>query len=160
MNFWKKVGLFIFSYIFCLYAVAQYPYVFRHIDANTGVSDNVIKGIGSLPDGRISIRTQTMLNLYNGATFDYFRQNSTYSYDWHHIGYEREYIDAQNRIWLKKKQQLQVFDLETNRFIENVEKIIKSYAVENKLTDFFIDKSKNLWFLSEIYIGIVLTFRC
>lgn len=129
MRFWREALLFVVSYIFCSYAVARYPYVFRYIDANSGISDNVIKRIGRRSYGRISIRTQTMLNLYNGATFDYFRQKSTYSYEWHYIGYEREYIDAQYRIWLKKKQLLQLFDLETNRFVENVEKVITSYGV-------------------------------
>ncbi|GGH08608.1 helix-turn-helix domain-containing protein [Sphingobacterium alkalisoli] len=149
MKFWRQVLLFVAYYVLCSYAIAQNQFVFRHIDAITGVSDNVIKGINSLPDGRISIRTQSMLNLYNGATFDYFRETGRSNYTWQHTGYEHEYVDGLNRLWLKRKQKLQLFDLRTNQFVENIEKVITSYGVKNKLADFFIDKSKNLWFLSE-----------
>src|SRR5690606_29433673 len=128
---------------------AQEHYIFRHIDANIGLSDNMVKGISSLPDGRISIRTQTMLNLYNGATFDYFRKGVSSVYQWNFNGYEREYIDAQERLWIKQQQQLQVLDLKTNRFVEDIGHVITSYDVQKKLADFFVDKSKNLWFLSD-----------
>ena len=90
---------------------AQEHYIFRHIDANIGLSDNMVKGINNLPDGRISIRTQTMLNLYNGATFDYFRKGISPVYQWNFNGYEREYIDGQERLWIKQQQQLQLLDL-------------------------------------------------
>ena len=60
--------------MYALIAIAQEHYIFRHIDGHTGLSDNMVRGVNSLPDGRINVRTQTMLNLYNGATFDYFRK--------------------------------------------------------------------------------------
>ncbi|WP_257666308.1 hybrid sensor histidine kinase/response regulator transcription factor [Parapedobacter tibetensis] len=141
--------------LFCLFScfscrlLAQHPYVFRHIDANTGLSDNLIKGIGSTPDGRISIRTQSLLNLYNGGTFDNFRQGSGTRYAWECTGDEQEYIDLQNRIWLKQESRLQVFDLKTNQFIADVGGLLASFGVQKKLEDFFIDDAKNLWFLTE-----------
>jgi len=45
-------------------------YVFRHYDIVDGLSDNQIRDITLAPDGRIVIRTMTMLNIFNGATFD------------------------------------------------------------------------------------------
>src|SRR5690606_9019017 len=109
----------------------------------------MVKGISSLPDGRISIRAQTMLNLYNGATFDYFRKGISSVYQWHFNGYEREYIDVQERLWIKQHQQLQLLDLKTNRFVEEISQVMTSYGFKKKLVDFFIDKSKNLWFLAD-----------
>jgi len=145
----KKILFVVMMTIGAVISTAQEHYIFRHIDANIGLSDNMVKGINNLPDGRISIRTQTMLNLYNGATFDYFRKGITSVYQWHFNGYEREYIDAHERLWIKQQQQLQLLDLKTNRFVDDIEHLITSYGVQTKLADFFVDKSKNFWFLAE-----------
>ncbi|MCC2597868.1 hypothetical protein [Sphingobacterium sp. FBM7-1] len=96
----------------------------------------MVKGISSLPDGRISIRTQTMLNLYNGATFDYFRKGISSVYQWHFNGYEREYIDVQERLWIKQHQQLQLLDLKTNRFVEEISQVMTSYGFQKNLSTF------------------------
>ena len=145
----KICSTIIFLCALCLHVVGQHPYIFRHIDANTGLSDNLIKGIGSTPDGRISIRTQSMLNLYNGGTFDFFRQDSSSVYNWTLAGYEREYADGQDRIWLKQEHRLQLFDLKTNRFVSNVQAILADYGLRQQLKDFFVDDAHNLWFLTE-----------
>lgn len=148
MRFLGRVWLCTMMYAFCLSTFAQHPYVFRHIDAIAGLSDNVIKDIGSLPDGRVSIRTQSTLNFYNGSTFDYFRQHTNSSYDLQTPVYERQYVDSEHRLWLKHKQQLQLFELGANWFVDDIEKVIRSYGIKGRLLDFFIDKKKNLWFLS------------
>ena len=144
-----KLFLFLISCHIYVLGIAQEHYAFRHVDANMGLSDNLVKGITSLPDGRVGIRTQTMLNLYNGATFDYLRQSNNPKYKWDFSGYEREYVDAQNRLWMKQNQQLHVLDLNQNKFEENIDSLLLSYGVKGKLTDFFIDRAKNLWFLSQ-----------
>ncbi|RZF57448.1 hybrid sensor histidine kinase/response regulator transcription factor [Sphingobacterium corticibacterium] len=147
---WNKRMLFVIMMtIGAVIAAAQEHYIFRHIDANSGLSDNMVKGINSLPDGRIGIRTQTILNLYNGATFDYFRKGINSVYQWNFNGYEREYIDAHERLWIKQQQQLQLLDLKTNRFVGDIDDVITSCGFQKKLADFFIDKSKNLWFLAD-----------
>ncbi len=145
----SKIGVIISLCLFSLSLAAQHSYVFRHIDANAGLSDNLIKGIGSTPDGRISIRTQSMINLYNGGTFDFFRQDNGAVYHWNCTGYEQEYVDNQNRIWLKQEHRLQLFDLKTNQFVPDLNGVLAALGVHGQLTDFFVDKSKNLWFLIE-----------
>src|SRR5690606_7665533 len=105
--------------LLCLWVIcgrAAQPFVFRHIDANVGLSDNLIKGISSTPDGRISIQTQSMFNLYNGGTFDFFRQDTTAVYTWNFKGDEQQYVDHEQRVWIKQEHRLQVFSLKTNQY--------------------------------------------
>src|SRR5690606_36825838 len=127
---------------------AAQPYVFRHIDANVGLSDNLIKGISSTPDGRISIQTQSMLNLYNGGTFDFFRQDTTAAYAWDFVGDEQQYVDTDQRIWSKQEHPLQLFSLKSNQYITHVNEVLAKYGVRSQLKDFSVDDDKNLWFVT------------
>lgn len=47
-------------------------YMFRHWDVVDGMSDNQIRYFTMAPDGRMVIRTASILNIYNGATFEHF----------------------------------------------------------------------------------------
>ncbi|SEK77846.1 Signal transduction histidine kinase [Parapedobacter koreensis] len=90
-----------------------------------------------------------MLNLYNGGTFDFFRQDSGTLYTWNCTGDEEEYVDSQNRIWLKEKHRLQLFDLNTNQYVPDVDSVLRAYGVSGKLSDFFVDDTTTLWFVEE-----------
>lgn len=148
---------FFHSIIFCFFlciasegVLAQRnTYVFRHLDASNGLSDNLVKGIAQAPDGRIVIRTQTMLNFYNASTFDFYRQEHGQIYSWDLSGYEGEFVDVHNRVWLKQEHQLQVFDLATDEFVSDVPTILSGYGIRQRLQDVFIDRQKNIWFLTE-----------
>lgn len=128
---------------------AQHPYVFRQIDASIGLSDNLIKTISSCPDGRISILTTSVLNIYNGGTFNYYRQNEGKIYTWRLSGDEGQYVDGNNRVWIKQESTLQVLNLTTNKYEGDVEQILKGFGVVQRIKDLFIDDSKNIWFLAE-----------
>ncbi|MDR0729901.1 MAG: hypothetical protein LBF19_07270, partial [Prevotellaceae bacterium] len=82
--------------------VAQAQYIFQHLDIVDGLSDNQIRYFTQLPDGRIAIRTVSILNIYNGATFEHFyhdRRKSYWSYN--HYQIFKEYLDDQGRMWMK-----------------------------------------------------------
>ena len=53
------------------FAINQYK--FRLIDIVDGLSDNQIRGLSITPDGRIAVRTASIMNIYNGTTFEYFQ---------------------------------------------------------------------------------------
>lgn len=129
-------------------SLAQQSFVFRQVDANTGLSDNLVKSISGLPDGRINILTTSVLNIYNGGTFTYFRQNTGQIYRWDHSGDEEQYVDNENRLWIKQNTTLQVLSLKTNQFDPDVSKLLASYGLRSRLKDVFIDSSKNIWFLT------------
>ena len=130
-------------------------YVFRHLDIVDGLYDNQIRDIISAPDGRIAIRTMTMLNMYNGASFEYIYQDRRKDYKWDFNRFLKEryafkdYFDKEGRIWMKAPDYLSLFDLKNNRFVYDIEKELKSFGINRKLKNMFIDESKNYWFLTD-----------
>ena len=57
-------------------------YMFRHWDVVDGMSDNQIRYFTMAPDGRMVIRTASILNIYNGATFEHFYHDRRKIYKW------------------------------------------------------------------------------
>ena len=130
-------------------------YVFRHLDIVDGLCDNHIRDIILVPDGRIAIRTMTMLNIYNGATFECIYQDRRKDYKWNFNRFLKEryafkdYCDSKGRIWMKAPDYLSLFDLNNNRFVYDIDGELKSLGVNRKIKNMFIDESKNYWFLTE-----------
>jgi signal transduction histidine kinase/DNA-binding response OmpR family regulator/ligand-binding sensor domain-containing protein len=119
------------------------------------LSDNQIRSCSQIPDGRIAVRTLSDLNIYNGATFDHFYHDRRKVYTWNYTEFltERyifkEYCDIEERIWMKAPDYLLLFDMKTNRFVYDIEGVLKSFGIDRKIKNMFIDDSKNYWFLTE-----------
>lgn len=126
-------------------------YVFRHWDIVDGLSDNQIRNFTMTSDGRMAIRTVSNLNIYNGATFEYFYldRRKDYKWDFNHYQIFKEYHDADNKLWMKSPGYLSIFDLKTDRYIYNVDSVLVQFGIEKKLSNLFIDQSKNYWFLTD-----------
>ncbi|MDR0575223.1 MAG: response regulator [Tannerella sp.] len=130
-------------------------YVFRHLNIVDGLSDNQIRNFIQIPDGRIAIRTLSNLNIYNGATFEHFYYDRRKVYPWNYTEFltERsvfkEYCDIEERIWMKAPDHLSLFDLKSNRFEYDIDGVLKSFGVDRRIKNLFIDNSKNYWFLTE-----------
>ncbi|WP_342383137.1 ATP-binding protein [Bacteroides ovatus] len=124
-------------------------YIFRHIGATEGLPDNYIGSVFSLPDGRMGIRT-VLLTMYDGANFTNFPFDFQKSYpiQYNHIIFE-QYIDADNRLWMKERAGLQVFDLTTEQYIYNVDSLLHQLGFKEKLADIVIDSEKRYWFLTD-----------
>ncbi|MDR0681107.1 MAG: helix-turn-helix domain-containing protein [Dysgonamonadaceae bacterium] len=127
---------------------AHSQYLFRHVDMIDGLSDNQIRSLTVTPDGRLAIRTASILNLYDGASFNYFYQDKWKEYRWSYSKTPREYYDSKGRIWMKSGYLL-LLDLNTNQFIYDIDAELRSLGLQKKLKDLFIDDSKNYWFLTE-----------
>lgn len=119
------------------------------MDASAGLSDNLIKNISGFPDGRISLLTTSILNVYNGGSFQYYRQNEGKMYEWKLSGDEAQYVDADKRLWIKQEHSLQVLHLSSQRYAGNVDEVLRNMGVTQKLKDLFVDGDRNLWFLTE-----------
>ncbi|GHT13342.1 hypothetical protein FACS189426_18090 [Bacteroidia bacterium] len=125
-------------------------YIFRHIDFVDGLSDNQIRSLSMTPDGRLAIKTASILNLYNGATFEYFYQDKWLEYKWDYGKTPKEYYDAEGRIWMKERDYLLLLDLNTNQFSYNIDSVLAGAGIKNKkLINVFIDDYKNYWFITE-----------
>ena len=124
-------------------------YIFRHIGATEGLPDNYVGSVFSLPDGRMGIRT-VLLTMYDGVNFSSFpfdlQKGHPISYN--HIIFE-QYIDADNRLWMKERSNLRVFDLTTEQYIYNVDSLLYEFGLKEKLADIFIDSERRYWFLTD-----------
>ncbi|NDW17748.1 hybrid sensor histidine kinase/response regulator [Dysgonomonas sp. 216] len=144
----KTTIVIVLNLLFIFSVKSQDQYIFRHLDIVDGLSDNQIRNLSQLPDGRIGIKTASILNIYNGATFDYYYQNKRMEHAWDYSRPPKEYYDKQGRIWMKEQGYLLLLDLNSNQFNYNIEDELKSFGIDKKLTNLFLDESKNYWFVT------------
>ncbi|KAA6326640.1 Sensor histidine kinase TmoS [termite gut metagenome] len=152
MDFMKNNLRYCFLLFICMMVSvsASSQYIFRHIDFVDGLSDNQIRSLSLTPDGRLAIKTASILNLYNGATFEHFYQDKWKEYKWDYGKTPKEYYDAEGRIWMKERDYLLLLDLNTNRFIYNIDSALTNVGIENKkLINVFVDDYKNYWFITK-----------
>lgn len=124
-------------------------YIFRHLELSDGLSDNQIRSLSMTPDNRLAIKTASILNIYNGATFENIYHDKHLEYKWNYWGLPGEYYDKNERIWMKERDYLLVFDLKTNQYQYNIDEELKSMGVGGKIKNLFVDNFKNFWFVTE-----------
>lgn len=143
---------------FCIFLIffyiigvnAQKHCVFTSISGTNSLSGNKVRNITQLPDGRMMITTEGMVNLYNGTTFSYLHYNQNHIFPLSaYSGFHHEYIDAHGFMWLKNRYTLMVVDINRERFVERPDSLLASWGVKEALKDFFMDKEKNLWLVTE-----------
>ncbi len=140
---------FVIVWSLCFNVHSQY--VFRHFDIVDGLSDNQIRNFTITEDGRVAIRTVSILNIYNGATFEHFYHDRSKDYEWSFNRYQifKEYHDIRGRMWMKAPGYLSLFNLENNQFIYDIPGELAQLGVNKKLKNLFIDESKNYWFITD-----------
>ena len=146
----KRFCLLIFIFLYqILLLTGQNHFVFFPIDSKDGLSGNRVRSMGQLPDGRLIIVTEGLVNLYDGKNFKYLhiKDDKTYplsEYDGHH----RMYVDNSNGLWIKNKHTLVYFDIEHEEFVANLDSILKLQNIDVQLADVFVDSQKHFWYLS------------
>ena len=144
----KIIGIILLCLVH-LNGVAQEQYKFRLIDVVDGLSDNQIRGLSVTPDGRIGIRTASILNIYDGASFEHFPYDKDKKYVWTYTRPPKEYYDGQGRVWMKELNYLLLLDLKTNTFNYDIPDELAKMGVDKRLKNLFIDEAKNYWFVTE-----------
>lgn len=144
----KKIIVFCFlASVFTL--SAQENLVFSPISSIDGLSDNRVRTINQLSDGRVVVVTEGMVNLFNGVSFGYMHYDDRHAYGladysgWHHV-----YIDSEKRLWLKNQHKLFLFDLGKELFLPDLDELFRSQGVENRVDDLFMDSEKNFWYVT------------
>ena len=152
-----KTRYILFLILSCLLCPArldagQAPYIFRHIGVANGLPDNYVKSIFRIPDGRLGVRTTVLLSLYDGSSFSDFPYDTRDNYyiDYDHV-IPRQYVDADSRIWMKERGLLRVFDLSTERYINNIDSLLFRFGLKEKIADMFIDSNQRYWFVTSGY---------
>lgn len=120
-------------------------YTFRSVGVSQGLPDNYVKTVFGLPDGRLGVRTTILFSLYDGHNFKNYSLVSGESYTLDHLcRIPVQYIDRSDRLWIKERDHLQVFDLNTEQFISPSE-VFKSMGIKNNVSDFFVDSEGIIW---------------
>jgi len=127
---------------------AKEYYVFTPINANSGLSDNKIRNIVQLPDGRMMITTEGLINLYDGTSFNYLHYNNNVCNLSGYTGFHHEYVNDEY-IWLKNNHQLMIIDINKEQFVGNPQLLLNSLGFNQPLSDFFMDREQNLWVITE-----------
>ena len=143
----------IFFILLSLPAIAEKYCVFTPIKGTEGLGGNRVRNITQLPDGRMMIITEGLLNLYDGTDFNYLHYNqkhfcplSAYS------GFHHEYIDSHGYMWIKNQYQLMAVDIKHECLVEQPDSLLATWGISSPIKDFFMDKAKNIW-LSLIHIS-------
>lgn len=125
---------------------AQPNLMFSPINSVDGLSDNQVRNIVQLKDGRMVITTQDgTTNLYNGTTFKILHQKTKEgSKLTGYNGFLHSYTDN-DYVWIKNNSILKLIDIARERFIPRPDSVLKEMGITEGAADFFMDVHKGYW---------------
>lgn len=122
---------------------------FTIINAADGLADNSAQVVKCAKTGRMIISTIGNLNFYDGKSFAHADSKPVYEYNLPlYNGHYHLYFDRMNHIWLKDRNLVTCLDLNMERFIENVDSVIKEIGCQDEVFDLFGDQYNDMWFLT------------
>lgn len=140
----------LFMSLWSLMLSATTPYLFTPIVDQQG--DNRIRSILQLTDGRMVSVTMSGVETYDGSGFNVwpFPDDEPYRLQ----GYEGHlhlYLSADEHqlLWIKNYGQLRCFDLETERYINNVDSLFRAHGVNGQIDDFFTAADGGLFVVTQ-----------
>lgn len=150
MSLIKKILLLSLALSMTLTIGAVERRVFEVINASDELADNSAQVIVCTKTGRMIISTMGNLNFFNGASFSHVGTHQDYQYQLaRYSGDYRLYFDKKHHIWLKNAHTLTCVDLLLEKFVHNVDTVIRSMGCAEPLYDLFVDSVGGVWFLHE-----------
>lgn len=148
----KKRFLVLWGMLLCVLSVlqAQAHYAFSVIDAAQGLSDNRVRYILQLRDGRMVVTTDGGLNLYDGTSFSYLHREDTHVYPLKaYVGSYHEYLYEDSLLFIKDYKSLMLVNLRRESYEVRTDVFFRQIGLESPVLDLFVDKAQNLWLLTE-----------
>lgn len=146
-----KSSLITLMLMVAMYAMAgpKLQRLFFSYDASNGLADNSAQTISCTKTGRMVITTIGHINFYDGEAFTHIDPKPEDLFPLpKYNGHYHLYFDRFHHIWLKDKKSVTCVDLMTERFISNVDSVIKSLGMKRPVDDLFADVYNHLWMLS------------
>ena len=81
INHKMKHILLLVALFSCYQLLVQDNFVFSPINTSNGLSDNRVRAITQLSDGRMVFATEGLVNIYDGTEFSYLHANDSKAYD-------------------------------------------------------------------------------
>ena len=125
-------------------------FTFSPINTTHGLTDNQIRYILQLPDGRMVFTTSGNVNIYDGFYFKYIHRSdediiNLDRYDGHY----RIYQSKDSLLWIKDHYKLMSIDLRKEQYVKNPDSIFRGKGIQDKVHDLFIDHDKRMWLLTD-----------
>ena len=122
--------------------------LFFSFDASNGLADNSAQTIKCTKTGRMVITTIGHINFYDGDAFTHIDPKPKDLFPLPgYQGHYHLYFDRFHHLWLKDKGSVTCLDLLTERFVQNVDSVIKGMGVKHRVDDMFGDSANRLWFM-------------
>lgn len=148
MNYIVKI-IIVFLIFFSTAAGQTSDLVFSPINVSDGLSDNQIRFILQLSDGRMVFKTSGNINLYDGEHFKYIHHSTRHIYPLKgYNGFYRIYQGKDSLLWIKDAHKLMCVDLRTEKYLPDLDIYFKKKGFKKSVEDLFLDSGKQLWFLS------------
>ena len=120
-------------------------HTYRHIGVHEGLPESYIGSSFRIPDGRLAVWA-TDLILWDGAKFDRHHNGDLPYYEIEERMQNAHCIDGTDRLWLKRNNELRVFDLKREQYIDNIDSLLSSMGIKARVLNVFADDSGNMWF--------------
>lgn len=122
---------------------------FIPINTSDGLSDNQIRFIQQLPDGRMVFTTFGNVNIYDGAHFRNIHNTEANRYTLKkYNGFYRIYHCCDSLLWIKDYQRLSCINLYKEQYICNIDSMLKTLGAKNGADDLFVDNDGRTWIVS------------
>lgn len=133
-----------------VFAIQANNFIFTPINVLNGLSDNQIRYILQLPDGRMVFTTSGSVNIYDGASFVYLHRPPDYIYPLkQYDGHYRIYQCTDSLLWIKDSYRLSCLNLYEGQYMTSIEEYFQGLGVQEPIEDFFVDDLYGMWLLTE-----------
>lgn len=124
-------------------------FVFTPITVSQGLSDNQIRYIIQLPDGRMVFKTSGNLNIFDGSRFNYIHDKNRQHYALkNYDGFYRIYKSGDSILWIKDHHKLMRVDLYKGKYQSNLNSYFETAGFKEPIDDFFVDSDGRMWLLN------------
>ena len=144
----KRLIIIIFLLFVGLISSFANEFVFTSVDVTQGLSDNQIRYILQLSDGRMVFTTSGNVNLYDGNSFKYIHRNSQHIYPLSkYNGHYRIYQSGDSILWIKDYHKLSCLNLHKEQYISNITELFNEHGISKPIEDLFVDDNQRIWLL-------------
>ena len=146
----RALNLLFALFMFAPIRAAEGDRTFRVMNAADGLADNSAQIVKCTKTGRIIISTLGNINFYDGFRFKHadIRQELQYPLPLYRGSYQL-FFDHRHHLWVKNTNTLACLDLMAEKYVQNVDSVLKSLGCQDTLLDLFVDNSGRIWFLKE-----------
>ena len=146
MNHIPRIVIIFLLFFSSVYAQFE-DFVFSPTTVMQGLSDNQVRYILQLPDGRMVFKTSGNINIYDGIRFKNIHQTPHHVYPLNaYDGFYRIYQSKDSLLWIKDSHKLLCVDLRTEIYIFNLDSFFKKKGFKKPIDDLFMDSGQRLWF--------------